>query len=262
MTTTHPLLAGFETPWDAEIEGLVAGRRRLVKREFASPNDRRSATARGLEVGEAAARYGHAADSAEVRRGAGDGATLFYARDPETLDEALDLERVATRARGGERRAAEARLGELLGYPICCVRAHVDAEDQGEDACFERLLSDPDTDGLPATNNLFVLSHQLISHFPCSLRCEASCALGVAALSALTVQHPHQGHALAELLAAPITVWDRFRFVIEHPTHGPLIAESLTHAPRLLGHPPYRAFRAALPALPAGGTRLRFVRVD
>lgn len=262
MTAIRPLLPELDPPWDAEVDGLAAGRRRLVKREFASPADRRAADARGLLVADAGGRYGHAPDSAEVRRGTGDSTTLLFARDADTLAEALALERIATSAAGHQRRIAESRLGALLGYPGCCIHAHANAQDQGEDACFRRLLAEPDPDGLPAGNNLFVLSHQLISHFPCSLRCDASRALADAALAALTTARPEHGRALGTLLASPITVWDRFRFLIEHPTRGPLTAESLTHAERLLTHPPYLAFRAALPDLPAGGTRLRFVRVE
>lgn len=253
-----PLLAGLETPWDAELGGLALGWRRLVKREFAGPEELALAERLGLAVALAPDRYGHAADSAEVRRGAGDARTLLLARDSDTLALALELESTATRARGRERQEAEAALGALLGYPPCCVAAHVQAPDQGEDACFARLLALADPCELPAGNNLFVLAHQLISHFPCSLACQASAALAERGLDALAADRPAHARALRTLLAAPITVWDRFRFVIEHPAHGPVIAERLSHAPRLLSHPPYRAFRAALPALPAGGTRLTF----
>ncbi|MEZ4265671.1 MAG: DUF483 domain-containing protein [Myxococcota bacterium] len=260
--TPRPLLAGLEVPWDAELEGVISGWRRLVKREFAGAADRHAAAERGLLVAEASGRYGHAPDSAEVRRDAGEAQTLFIARDAPTLEEALEHERAASQSAGRERRVAEAKLGRLLGYPACCIRAHVDADDQGEDACFQRLLGTPARDPLPAGNNLFLLAHQLISHFPCSLQCEASNALAETALAALERAHPQRARALTALLTAPITVWDRFRFVIEHPTHGAVIAEQLTHAQRLLAHPPYIGFRAALPALPPGGARLTFVRVE
>ncbi|MCB9727916.1 MAG: hypothetical protein H6744_16205 [Deltaproteobacteria bacterium] len=258
MSPPLSLLPGLERAWDVELAGLRHGWRRLVKREFADPGEAAALRAEGLYVASAPGAYGHADQSAEVKRGAGSAHTCFYARDAPTLAEALELEARASRAAGAERREAERALGLLLGYPTCCVAAHTLATDQGEDACFGRLLGSGQTPPPPAVNNLFVLSHQLISHFPCRLDCPTSQALGERALETLHASDPTHAAALAELLAAPIVVWDRFRFVIEHPEHGPVIAEQLTHAPRLLAHPPYQAFRASLPQRPPGGTRLAF----
>jgi hypothetical protein len=64
--------------------------------------------------------------------------------------------------------------------------------------------------------------------------------------------------ALLELLAAPVTVWDRVRFLVEHPRHGLCHGGRLTEEPRLFSHPGFNAFVGGLPHRPDGGVRLVF----
>ncbi len=175
------------------------------------------------------------------------------------VEDAYSLEHIERTGRGGERLDAMARLGALLGYPPCCTAAYLTQAEQSETSSFARLFATGPREGAPRWNNLFVLSHALISHFPCTLACKASAELAGATWSQLAETDEEHATAVSELLAAPITVWDRFRFVVEHPLHGPLTANRLDGSPFLLSHPPLVSFVEALDRPPAGGVRLHFV---
>ncbi len=257
MSSPFGMLPGLGAPFDHEMALLDRGVKRLVKRELANVEDRRLALERGFHVAVAEGGYGLDPKTAEVRLDWGAHLTLFIG-EQEATQEAIELERVERHGSGDEREAAMSRLGALLGYPECCVTTYRAQDDQGETATFERLLSGGERDGLPATNNLFLLSQQLISHFPCDLSCAASAAIGEAALEALRGEAPASAAALIELLESPVTVWDRVRFLVEHPRHGLCHGGHLTEEPRLFSHPGFNAFVSELPSVPPGGVRLVF----
>lgn len=257
MSSPYGLLPGLGTPFDHEMALLERGVKRLVKREFANIEDRRLALERGFHVAVAEGGYGLDPKTAEVRLDWGAHLTLFIGEETAT-QQAVELERVERHGSGDEREEAMTRLGELLGYPDCCVKAYLTQDDQGETATFERLLSDGDREDLPASNNLFLLSQQLISHFPCDLSCRASASIGDLALEALRDFDEDSAHALAELMAAPVTVWDRVRFLVEHPQHGLCHGGHMTEEARLFSHPGFNGFVGALPSVPEGGVRLVF----
>jgi hypothetical protein len=236
---------------------LGCGAKRLVKREFATVLDRTQALEAGFHVAVAEGGYGLDPKTAEVRLDWGAHLTLFIG-DETAAQRALELERVERHGSGDERESAMAELGGLLGYPSCCVEAYGSQDDQGETATFERLLGPGPREGLPPSNNLFLLSQQLISHFPCDLACPASAAIGDGALEALRAFDPQAADALAELMAAPVTVWDRVRFLVEHPRHGICHGGHLTEEPRLFSHAGFNAFAGDLPDRPEGGVRLVF----
>ena len=191
--------------------------------------------------------------------GEGSERTAFVGRE-DAVRRATVLEQAERHDHSANRLQAMAEIGSLLGYPTCCTAAYLQQDDQGETASFERLIQTGPTSGLPEANNLFVLSHQLISHFPCSLDCKASAAVGQRALEILSCTSPTHGDALMKLLRSPIVVWDRFRILVEHPDEGLVAADRLSHEPRLLDHPGFRAFHDALPEIPRGGERLCFDR--
>jgi len=103
-----------------------------------------------------------------------------------------------------------------------------------------------------------VLSHALISHFPCTLDCKASAELAGATWSHLASTDETRATAVTDLLAAPITVWDRYRFVVDHPTHGRLLPHHLDGLAHLLAHSPLQAFVATIDDPPSAGVRLVF----
>ncbi len=242
-------------PFDHELAQLCAGLRLVVKREFAARQTIAPARAEGLHVLWLDDTYAVDRASAEVRKAGPTGArTALIGRDLAALAEVAELDR-RERLGGPDRRHAIVRLGELLGYPSCCAEAFAGQEDGGEVATFRRLLAAGPRTGLPRGNNLFVLEHQLISHFPCDLHCSETASL---ARLTFALAPDATRAALASLLAAPITVWDRFRVVVDHPRWGQLHALDLSQAPRVLDHTPLRRFVDALPNTPPGGVRLCF----
>jgi hypothetical protein len=257
MSSPYGLLPGLEVAFDHEMALLECGAKRLVKREFATVLDRTRALEAGFHVAVAEGGYGLDPKTAEVRLDWGAHLTLFIG-DETAAQRALELERVERHGSGDERESAMAELGSVLGYPACCVEAYGAQDDQGETATFERLLSGGPREGLPPSNNLFLLSQQLISHFPCDLACGASAAIGDRALGTLRALDSQAADALLELLAAPVTVWDRVRFLVEHPRHGLCHGGRLTEEPRLFSHPGFNAFVGGLPHRPDGGVRLVF----
>jgi len=255
--TPGPLLGRLEEPWDHEMALLETGERALVKREFATDAEVRRLRAAGWTVAVVAETYGVEGSRPDIAVGEGAERTAFVGLE-EAVTRAVDLERIERHDTGGERLRAMAEIGDLLGYPSCCTRAYLAQDDQGETASFRRLLEGGRSFDLPATNNLFVLGHQLISHFPCTLDCPVSAAVGDRALELLARSDAGHAEALLILLRSPITIWDRFRVLVEHPVDGDCTADRLTHEPRVLDHPGFQSFHGDLPQVPPGGVRLCF----
>ena len=84
---------------------------------------------------------------------------------------------------------AEASLGELLGYPNCCVARFVGLEVQDDDALLAALLP-REPEAAPAETLWLVGPLSLVSHAPCSLHCDATRLLGEGLLAALGSAHP------------------------------------------------------------------------
>lgn len=255
LTFTPPPL--LDVPFDHELTQLAMGLRKIVKREFTTAESLRELRSLGWYVHLAEGAYGVDTESADVQHDGGGFHTAFFG-DRAAVERAVTLEDVERRGRSDERCDAMAWLGALLGYPACCTAAYVTQAEQGEEASFARLFATGPLIDAPRWNNLFVLSHALISHFPCSLDCEASAELAGATWSHLATEDEARATAVAELLAAPITVWDRYRFIVEHPTHGRLLPHHLDGSAHLLAHPPLQRFVAAIDQPPAGGVRLHF----
>ncbi len=95
---------------------------------------------------------------------------------------------------------AEAAFGELLGYPSCCVTRFVGLEVQDDDALLAALLP-REPDAAPAETLWLVGPLSLVSHAPCSLRCDATRLLGERLLSELGSTHPGFEAAWRELAA-------------------------------------------------------------
>lgn len=251
------MLPGLEVPFDHEMALLRSGARRLVKREFADQGAIEGLRAEGWHVAVASEVYGIETASPDIRVGEGREVTAFVGTREDTGD-AMDLERAERHGHGEERRRAIHGLGALLGYPPCCTEVFATQPDQGERASIARLLGEGPHGSLPPANNFFVLSQQLISHFPCRLDCKASARVGMGALHLLAKADRTAADALVALLRSPITVWDRYRFVVDHVTEGPITGARLTNEARLFGYAPFLAFEDALPKVPDGGTRLAF----
>lgn len=135
---------------------------------------------------------------------------LYIARDPAT---ALLAARLQTE---GDPSASLRAIGELMGYPRCCVEAfaaqtsrsnntrnrYATAARTGEDGAWPWEL-----------NNLHTL---LIPCYPCSYACGAARALAASALSAMDAAHPGARRAIGERLARPALYFDHERQIVLH----------------------------------------------
>jgi hypothetical protein len=242
--------------FDHEIAMLRAGAKRVIKMEFAAYKRVAHAEALGFVCRSARGTYGIETESADITYDAGEAVTFFVGQEAD-VTEALEVEAVERSASGDTRLEAMRAMGLLLGYPPCCTAAYMTQEDQGESASFARLLGNTGHASGHFANNLFVLEHQLISHFPCTLDCAESAALSMQALALCRADNPRHASSLSTLLKSPIQVWDRFRFLINHPD-GKLTARNICSFHRVLQHPSFLSFEAAQPNLPEGGTRVNW----
>lgn len=106
---------------------------------------------------------------AQLRRAAPSTAWLLAGRSEAAVQEASELLASASHELRGRQ-----RLGSLLGYPPCCVRAHVEgAEDEAERMA--QIAARTQGPGEPWLNVLDPLIFRLLSWEPCSLQCALSC---------------------------------------------------------------------------------------
>ncbi len=190
-------LAAGLWPFDAELVGLLAGHRTMIKRECFTD---------AAEVDDRA--WLAAADVTVLRVGPiePDGRrVLLGALDPAVVTAELADAELAVR-RGHDPTAARA-LGCALGYPSCCVEAFVGADGHDDRALYARL--EPRALD-PAASPLTLWLNQplaLISHVPCDLHCAPTRALAGALLVELDRATP--GFAAAwRAVAARVHVLD------------------------------------------------------
>ena len=245
--------------YDHEMAQLELGIRRIVKREFCSAAELLLAQSKGWHVAPAEGNYGLAADSADLVHGSGQQRTVFIG-DEASVERACALELIERQGHGEVRHNAIRELGALLGYPSCCTEAYLAQTEQSENASFQRLFHVGPTVGGLAGNNFFVLSHALISHFPCSMTCSASAKVAHLSWAHLADHDPNNARLLAHLLSLPIVVWDRYRFLIAHPDGEMIMPHQIEGDTRLLGHPLLADFVKERDdnAPPSGGVRFEF----
>lgn len=96
---------------------------------------------------------------------------IFFSSKASILEEAFKLEKL-NRARGValQRREASTKLGQLLGYPKCCVRAFTHAPRQNDAEIFGRLNASLDHSADPLMN-FFPRAIAPVGFVPCSLDC-------------------------------------------------------------------------------------------
>ncbi len=214
------IAAAFEMlrsePFDFEWAALVEGERALVKREGVGREE-------VLALLDAATRDGFTAEVVPGRLGCHQGSaavddsrrlrtTVLVARDEDTLATALELE--AAENAGG---AADvtARLGELLGYPRCCVAEFCASQDPGDDfghlirslAAGERVV--------PLGNSTFPI--RPASHRPCRSDCPATLDLTRRGLDRLA-------RARGRGRAREFLTWLALPTLYLNPEHGALFS--------------------------------------
>jgi len=151
-------------------------------------------------------------------------AIVAVATDEASLEAVLS----AQRAHGSVKGSAAVRvMGELMGYPGCCVSSFVEQRTRGDNLDNERL-----TFRRAPGEALHPLLHRIggvrfLSHHPCSPACAGSIAVGEAILAALAEVDAHAaGRALAKLSRPVLFLdyqrrielqgrWDGARFLVD-----------------------------------------------
>jgi hypothetical protein len=151
-------------------------------------------------------------------------AIVAVAMDQASLDAVLE----AQRAHGSVKGSAAVRvMGELMGYPRCCVSSFVEQRTRGDNLDNERL-----TFRRAPHEALHPLLHRVggvrfLSHHPCSPACAGSIAVGEAILAALADVDAQAASKALEKLSRPVLFldyqrrielrggWEGARFVVE-----------------------------------------------
>ena len=158
-------------PFDPEVVGLRLGTRRLAKRDRLDADTQARVETWWQSEGLQTRRAGHC---------------VFGATDAEVLGEA---ERWQSRLEQDEAEASRA-LGEMLGYPSCCIDAYLALGGNDDVALASALL--PALPSAPASPLTLWLHAPLalVSHAPCSLGCAATLELARRLLAGLEQRVP------------------------------------------------------------------------
>jgi MoaA/NifB/PqqE/SkfB family radical SAM enzyme/radical SAM superfamily enzyme YgiQ (UPF0313 family) len=247
-------------PIDRELLQLRAGLRSLIKAERRTVAEAEATAEAYRAQGVLAAVYRGPAGQG----GAPPRAIAFVATTREALDEALAIEPSLTAARDG-RAALVLRMGALLGYPACCVRAFADAPDQDDPTHIARL-SRRHVGPLPFELNWAAVTLRLFSHYPCAPDCAATASLARATLDAMHARAPAVAAAFERALRSVVLVQAADRFVAlcgaqaepdGYRYDDVLSPRSLGIDPGALDRPLVRAFELEIAARLAAGDRVR-----
>ncbi|MEO7097684.1 MAG: radical SAM protein, partial [Polyangiales bacterium] len=174
---------------DREIVQLHAGLRSVIKTERPDVTTAELSAATAIASGLVARVF---ADPRSSR------AIAFVGRDQAAVDEAMDLEpRLITSFR--ERLPLVLRMGELLGYPACCVERFAKSPEQTDGALVSELAQQQ-RGPLPSELNWAAADIRLFSHFPCSPTCQRTADLGKKTLDAVAKDRPDYAVALLRAL--------------------------------------------------------------
>ncbi len=214
-------------PWDIELTAIEARLRRVVKLDQVPSafveSLRQKVEERGLLVEAVTPQDPDGSDAT----------TLIVARDAPTVTEARDLEQrllVPGSAQGAD--GAASKMGELLGYPPCCVNRFARVAEHNDTNLAWALLPGTLEPASPFTQWLQP-GLALVSHSPCDLNCAASIEVGQRLLNALDAVEP--GFAAGwRALAARIQVVDQRGNRIALAIDGPLTATCRVAAADLL----------------------------
>ncbi len=148
-------------------------------------------------------------ERANAAAGEGTHVDLFVARDPRVAARAREI---YESPRGPSERLGE--MGELLGYPACCVRAFEALDDRSNNTAIRyaaraRTLAEARPFAWEL-NNLF--AHVLPS-YPCTYGCEAAIAQARAVLDLFARRDPDGARRLRARLARPVLYVDHARLV-------------------------------------------------
>lgn len=231
---------------DKEQVQLLAGLRQVIKIERATASRAEETAAQWRQLGlESQSFLG-----APGPGGAPPRAIVFVGQRRAAVEEAVALEGEITRSRA-ERAPFVRRMGELLGYPGCCVERFVESADQ-DDATHIQRLAQAHQGRLAPEQNWTAVPLRPFSHFPCEPSCAATAALGRATLLAIERQDARYAAKLRQALrsVALVRTATCFALLLEAREDG---AEAYTYRAVLshrtlgvedavLGRPEFRAF--------------------
>lgn len=198
VAVTGAALAGF----DREVEAVASGAKLACLKEAVACEDVEALVRAYAVMGLAAATVStHDRGGDDGRHGHGDThAIVAVARDRATLD------RVVSHQRAVERGDADhiAAMGELMGYPRCCVAAFAAQRARGDNLDLERapLRAHPDHPLMPLVNRFGAVS--LLSHMLCAPDCPASLGLARTRMAAAMEIDPEAPPRIASHLATPV----------------------------------------------------------
>lgn len=231
---------------DREVVQLVGGLREVIKVE-------RSSVIAAEESAAAFRARGFVARVYTGPRGPGGSAPraiAFVGREREPVDTAMALEPglIADRR---ERGPLVTRMGELLGYPSCCVSSFAAAAEQDDNTHIARL-SRAHRGALAPEQNWAAVPIRPFSHFPCSPTCVDTARLGRETLALCAAERPLYRAALDRALrsVALIQSADRFVLLLGARADGPdaftydgvLSHKNLGMDAAVLARPSFRAF--------------------
>lgn len=128
--------------------------------------------------------------------------THFYP-DRRALFAGRDARRVQAAAEHELLEDADLAMGELLGYPRCCVEAYLEVAPPRPNAPVLRAaLARTRGRAHPRLNTLDLSVFHFISFFPCSFRCERAASLATALAAALRPGHARFVQAIEQALGA------------------------------------------------------------
>ncbi|HEY3498817.1 MAG TPA: DUF483 domain-containing protein [Polyangiaceae bacterium] len=200
---------GVSLPWPAEVLAFRAGLKPVafltlrpeevepVLRQFEGVHVERRE--RSVSVG-AQDRWCDRRDTGEPR------VELYISRDAALAREAsaLQAERDPTRSL--------VRLGELLGYPACCIDAFRRQGDRSNNSR-NRYESAARTRGQPWCAELDNLELVLLPFYPCGYRCESALEQARRWLAALRSEAPGVHFALETALGSPVLYFEHGELV-------------------------------------------------
>lgn len=188
--------------FDREIEAVAAGEKRACLKEGVWRDDV-DALVRAYETMGLAARVvsTHERGGDDGRHGRGNThAIVAVARDTATLDFVVKHQRAVE---GGDPTHI-APMGELMGYPRCCVEAFAAQRAHGDNLDLERapFRAHPERPLAPPVSRFGSVS--LVSHMLCAPDCAPSVELAKARLAVVASIDPAASERIASHLATPV----------------------------------------------------------
>ena len=150
-----------------------------------------------------------------VERATGEQWLVVAGRDPARVDAAFELDsRLLGQIRKAPQPADVTALGELLGYPACCVKAYADLLPIHDNRYVIKTAMRRTQRFEPLLNNLSLGSFHHIPWFPCAYDCAESLVIAERVDAALAERAPLDHEAVRRAAALPRLYMDDRRQVI------------------------------------------------